>query len=281
MTKARMTRPSVFTLVRGRTPLLLSMPHSGTELPVKMVRNLTPAALMLPDTDWHLPTLYDFARHLGATILIAHYHRYLVDLNRSPTNETLYHGQRTTEFCPTQTFDGENIYSDGDGPSPGEIAERKRRYWDPYHAELANQLEDIKRRFGYAMLYDCHSIRSQLPRLFNGTLPDLNLGTVNATSAATSLIDLLREKLRTTAEYTSVVDGRFIGGYITRAFGRPSENIHAVQMEIAQTNYMREVRPYRLVPERMEKLRRVLAGYLEAMLDWRPPGLKHRPIGLA
>ena len=178
---------NIYTFTSGDTPVLVSMPHSGTQLPDAIARQLTERARLLPDTDWHIPTLYDFVFAQNHSVLQANYSRYVIDLNRPPDNESLYPGQATTGLCPHIFFDGEPLYSDDYQPDAQEVQQRKTIYWEPYHQQLKKALEDIKQRHGYAILYDAHSIASHVPRLFEGRLPDLNLGTADGTSCDLSL----------------------------------------------------------------------------------------------
>ncbi|MDH3690945.1 MAG: N-formylglutamate deformylase [Gammaproteobacteria bacterium] len=253
---------------RGTTPLLVSMPHSGTELPDDLFRRFTPSAKKLPDTDWHIPRLYDFALSLGASVLKAHYSRYVVDLNRPPDNQALYPGQATTELCPKTLFNGDALYQDPEPLGEVEIDDRRERYWRPYHEKLAMELDRIQQEFGHALLYDAHSIASQVPNLFDGRLPDLNLGTAYGQSCAATVEDRIAEVIYS-SKFSYAVNGRFVGGYITRYYGRPSAQIHAVQMEIAQSSYMDEVDGFPYRPDKAETLKpvlqRVLSEYLESL----------------
>ena len=232
-----MTVPYVLEV--GDTPLLVSIPHDGRSLAPGMERRMTPAARPLPDTDWHVKRLYEFVRDLGASLLFATYSRYVVDLNRPPSDVALYKGQVSTGICPSRTFAGEAIYSRGDECTKQEKRDRVRRYWQPYHDSLVAELERIRHRFGYVLLWDAHSIRSEIPNLFEGTLPHLNIGTNNGASCH----EMLESKVASIAEessFASVLNGRFKGGHITRTYGDPSNNIHATQLELAQSCYMNE-----------------------------------------
>lgn len=232
-----MTIPYILEV--GDTPLLVSIPHDGRSLAPGMERRMTPAARPLPDTDWHVKRLYEFVRDLGASLLVATYSRYVVDLNRPPSDVALYKGQVSTGICPSRTFAGEAIYSQGDECTKQEKRDRVRRYWQPYHEGLASELDRIRDRFGYALLWDAHSIRSEIPNLFEGTLPHLNIGTNNGASCH----ETLESKIASIAKessFTSVLNGRFKGGHITRTYGDPSNNIHATQLELGQCCYMNE-----------------------------------------
>lgn len=254
---------------RGDSPLLLSMPHSGTELPDWLAERLVPEALAMPDTDWHVPQLYDFAGALGATVVQATHSRYVIDLNRPPDNVSLYPGQATTGLCPTTFFDGNSLYRGGEEPADDEVAKRRERYWRPYHDKLAEELERIKTRHGYALLYDCHSIASEVPRLFDGVLPVLNVGTVRSQSCAPGIEQGIIEVLADCG-HTHVVNGRFVGGYITRNYGRPAEQLHAVQMELGQDAYMDRGPGFAYREDKAKELQPVLKRVLQAMLDWKP-----------
>jgi N-formylglutamate deformylase len=259
---------STFALTRGSTPLLVSMPHTATGLPAELAARMTEAGRALPDTDWHIHRLYEFAGELGAGVIRPEYSRYVIDLNRPPDGRALYKGANNTELCPTSTFAEEPIWRSGEEPQEAEINERRERYWRPYHEALSTELNRLKERYGIALLWDAHSIRSHVPRFFEGRLPDLNLGTAAGTSAAPDLIEALMAVASDAAPYTAVLDGRFKGGYITRAYGRPAEGVHAVQLELAQIAYMDEDPPFPYRPEKAARLQPVLKALLEAMLDW-------------
>lgn len=223
----------------GSLPLLVNIPHAGTRIPHRIYSRLSNTGKTLPDTDWHVPKLYNFARGLGAHLLIANYSRYVVDLNRPPDGANLYPGGKSTGLIPTMLFDGSPLYTDKQTMSELEITHRIDTYWRPYHKKIIEVLGQIKNEHGYALLYDAHSIASCVPNLFEGTLPDLNLGTANAQSCAPELEYAMAEVIQS-SEFTSVVNGRFIGGYITRHYGNPAQKIQAAQMEIAQIAYMNE-----------------------------------------
>ena len=254
---------------QGTTPLLLSIPHAGTAVPEALFDRLSEPAKTLPDTDWHVPRLYDFARDLGLSILQANYSRFVIDLNRPPGNESLYPGQATTGLCPETLFDGTRLYHD-DTPLPAdEIATRRERYWRPYHIKLAEELGRIQRVHGYALLYDAHSIASRVPRLFEGRLPDLNLGTARGASCAPGL-EAQTAGILQRSGFSYAVNGRFVGGYITRHYGNPGGGIQAVQMEIAQASYLDEVEGYPYNEAKAATLRPVLREVLTTLLAWQP-----------
>jgi N-formylglutamate amidohydrolase len=245
----------------------LSLPHSGTELADGLRARLTEHARTLPDTDWHVDRLYAFALNLPATTVQAVFSRYVIDVNRDPSGASLYPGQFTTELVPTTSFTGEPLYLDGQTPDAAEVEARRRTCFDPYHQALAEQIERVKARHGLALLYDCHSIRSHAPRLFEGELPVLNLGTNDGKSCDPALCRGL-EAAMAESPYSHVTDGRFKGGWITRHYGRPNDNVHAVQMELAQRAYMHEDPPYAYDHDKAQALQPTLLTLLEAMLDF-------------
>ncbi len=234
--------PSLYELSPGNTPLLISMPHSGTYLPPELAARMTGAGREVPDTDWFIPQLYQFAGELGATVICATHSRYVVDLNRPPDGEPLYPGRRETGVCPIETFDGDVLYAGGDEPSQEEIAARLQRYWQPYHDRLAQLIAERVARFGRCLLWDAHSIHSTLPGLFDGRLPDLNVGTSDGRSCSPAIAMQLVKLLAAQTQFTHILNGRFKGGYITRHYGQPAAHIDAVQLEIAQSAYLREAR---------------------------------------
>lgn len=263
----------------GETPVLLSIPHGGTHVPAGLAERMTSAARGVPDTDWHLDRLYNFAPALGVGFLAANYSRYVTDLNRNPKGTALYRNADNTEVCPTTTFDREPIYSEGETPDDDEVAHRIETYWRPYHDRLAAELNALKARFGVAVLFDAHSIRSHVPRFFDGRLTDFNLGTADGASASAHLSARLMNVLSSTDRYTCVLDGRFTGGYITRHYGRPSDNVHAVQLEMSQATYMDEAPPYHYRSTAAAEVRPTLEQFLAALVEWAwdQAGGRHRP----
>jgi N-formylglutamate deformylase len=225
----------------GTTPLVISVPHGGTALPPELAPQLTPLALSVPDTDWHVGKLYGFATALGAAMIMARQSRYLIDLNRPPDDAALYSASPQTGLCPALSFAGEALYLDGrSAVAAAEVARRRSHYWNPYHAELRALLDAARARHGYAVLLDAHSIRSVVPRLFDGRLPDINIGTNDGRSCSPRLAEALRAPLEAASRWTHVFNGRFKGGHITRHYGQPAANIHALQIELAQCGYMDE-----------------------------------------
>lgn len=228
-------------LHRGDAPLLLSLPHDGSAIPDALQQRMMPEARRAPDTDWHVARLYDFARGLGASIIVPRYSRYVIDLNRGEDDTSLYPGQNTTGLVPLVRFSGDPVYLPGREPDAGEVASRIDRFWRPYHAALREELDRIRAQHGRAVLWEGHSIRgSGLPFLFEGRLPDLNLGTANGASCAPALQARIEQVLAAQDEYDWVVNGRFKGGHITRHYGDPADGIDAVQLEISQRTYMDE-----------------------------------------
>ncbi len=234
------TMHEVYTLHRGTAPLLVSLPHDGSAVPDDIAARLTGSALEVPDTDWHVSRLYSIARRIGASVLVPRHSRYVIDLNRPPDDVSLYPGQNTTGLCPIVQFSGAPVYRDGEEPSPEEIASRLQRYWRPYHDALAGELQRLHALHGRCVLWEGHSIRGELPFLFDGRLPDLNLGTAGGTSCSAATQDRLEAVLAAQSGYDWVVNGRFKGGYITRHYGNPARGIDAVQLEISQRIYMDE-----------------------------------------
>lgn len=230
----------VVALHRGTAPLLISLPHDGSEIPAGIATRMTESARRAPDTDWHVSRLYGFARELGASMLVPRYSRYVVDLNRPPDDVSLYPGQNTTGLCPTVQFSGEPVYREGQEPTADEIAARVEGYWQPYHAALREELERIRATHGHVVLWEGHSIKGEVPFLFDGRLPDLNLGTAGGTSCAFAVQQRFEAILAAQSRYDWVVNGRFKGGYITRHYGDPADGIDAVQLEISQRIYMDE-----------------------------------------
>jgi N-formylglutamate deformylase len=258
----------IYSFAPGRTPLLVSIPHGGTYLPPELVPRLTEAALALPDTDWHVPRLYDFATGLGAGVLCATHSRYVVDLNRPPDGQPLYPGASNTELVPLSLFDNRPIYRPGAAPGAAEVQDRLQRYWRPYHARLEAELAALRDRFGIALLFDAHSIRSVVPRFFEGRLPDLNLGTAAGASAADELGRTLLDIALKSDRYSAVLNGRFKGGYITRHYGRPSQHVHAVQLELSQRTYMEEEPPFSWREDLAATIEPLLRRLVQAMSDW-------------
>ncbi len=254
------------TLHRGTAPLLVSLPHDGTELPAGLAARMSEGARRVPDTDWHVARLYDFAREVGASLLVPRWSRYVVDLNRPPDDASLYPGQNTTGLCPAVGFSGEPVYLPGQEPSRDEVLSRVERYWRPYHDALRGELERLRAQHGHVVLWEGHSIRgSELPFLFEGRLPDLNLGTSGGASCAPALQARLERVLGGQRGYDWIANGRFKGGYITRHYGDPARGIDAVQLETSQRNYMDE-ESFEYDEAKAGKLQRLLRDLLDAAL---------------
>ncbi|MDR6412360.1 N-formylglutamate deformylase [Paraburkholderia terricola] len=250
---------------QGRIPLLISIPHLGSELPLGIEQQLTDVALQTADTDWHLDLLYQFAADMGASILGGRFSRYVIDLNRPASGESLYPGQTTTGLCPEETFRGQPLYRGGSGPKQGAIEERLRTYWRPYHQKLREELDRLTADFGTVLLWEAHSIASVLPRLFKGKLPDLNIGTNGGASCDASILDAITAQLAD-QPYTWVANGRFKGGYITRAYGQPQRGVSAVQLEMCQSTYMNEHPPFDYRTDLAEKVQVVVQRMVGAAL---------------
>ena len=225
-------------LVAGNIGMLISMPHNGQLIPQDIAGNMTNTALNIADTDWYIDKLYDFAEDLGISTIKPNYSRYVVDLNRNIDGINLYPGANSTELCPTTAFNLSPLYLAGKVPNQAEITRRITQYWQPYHQALKNTLTQMKRQYGKVVLLDAHSISSHVPRFFEGQLPDFNFGNANGQSCSDELIKSIAKL--DLAPYSSVINGRFKGGYITRGYGNPAENIHAIQLELSQRTYMNE-----------------------------------------
>ncbi len=255
-----------FAFRPGNTPLLLSIPHAGVELLHGMAAKLTEEAVCLPDTDWYVDELYSWVAELGIGLLVARYSRYVVDLNRPLDNTRLYKNQVTGLF-PQQTFAGQPVWqqqTEGANSQAWVI----ENIWQPYHQQIATELQRLRNKFGYAVLLDAHSIVPVVPALFNGQLPDLNLGSFAGASASAGLVQAVWESL-SHSEYSRVLNGRFKGGAITRGFGSPADNIHALQLELSQSTYMRkQASPPRIDLQKAQQIKPVLVAMLTAILNW-------------
>lgn len=259
---------SIYTLHRGTAPLLVSVPHAGTVIPPDIGARLQPRALQVEDADWHLDRLYAFVKDLGASFIVPRHARYVVDLNRPPENTPMYPGANNTELCPTRFFTGEPLYREGQAPDDAEVQRRVHTYWRPYHDALSAELTRLQAQHGHALLFDGHSIQAELPWLFDGRLPDLNLGTASGASCAPALREAFTQVLAGHGAHSHVIDGRFKGGYITRHYGRPAQGWHAVQMEMGWHCYMQP--PHAYDPALAAQVQPLLRGLMQAMLAWRP-----------
>lgn len=257
----------MITALEGSAPLVISFPHVGTGLPPDLAARMTARARAVPDTDWHVEKLYAFARARGVSWIEPHLSRYVVDLNRPPDDGALYPGQVSTGLCPAATFAGEPLYA-GAGPDAEEIAARREAYWRPYHERLQALLAATVARHGYAVLLDAHSIESEVPRLFEGRLPDLNVGTNDGRSCAAGLGEAVLKAVAS-GPFSAVLNGRFKGGYITRQYGRIDGPVHAVQLEIGQLTYLERGKTDWQAP-RAAALMAVLERMVDVLLDFRP-----------
>jgi N-formylglutamate deformylase len=254
----------IVSVRRGSSPLILSMPHPGTGLPAEVAAQLNARGKLVEDTDWHMRRLYGFAERFQPSIVEAQLSRFVIDLNRDPAGVSLYPGQATTELVPSTTFDGAPIWQTA--PDEAEIARRREAYFQPYHAALAAEIEHAKAQHGFCLLWDCHSIKSVIPRLFPGTLPTLNLGTNSGASAAPA-VEAAATAAMAGSAFTQVVNGRFKGGWITRHYGRPATQVHALQMEIALSAYLDdEAAPWSFAPAKAASLQATLSAMIEAAL---------------
>ena len=259
---------AVFRYREGGSPLVVAMPHVGSAIPAELHGSLTEAGRGALDTDWHVDRLYDFLDELDATTLIARQSRTAVDLNRSPENEALYPGRFETGLCPTTTFEGGPLYRDGRAPDPAEVARRVEAWWRPYHAQLEAALARVRAAHGYALLLDAHSIRAEIPMLFEGRLPDVNVGTADGKSCDPRLTARLEAVLAAQDRFTWVVNGRYKGGRSTRHYGQPAHNVHAVQFELVQAAYMDEANPRQFDPQRAKPMRDLLRELVGAIAAW-------------
>lgn len=257
-------------VVPGDLPLVLGLPHTGTWLPEEIAAGLNDRGRVLSDTDWHIERLYD-GLVPGVTTVRTRVHRYVIDANRDPGGDSLYPGQNTTGLCPLTDFDGLPIWQEGAAPDAAEVSRRVAAFHAPYHAALEAQMARVRARHGFAVLYDCHSIRSRIPFLFEGVLPDFNIGTNGGATCDPNIEAAVLKTCAKAEGYTHILNGRFKGGWTTRHYGRPAEGLHAIQMELAQcTHLAAEAPPWELDPDRADRLRAVLRDILTSLLDWRP-----------
>ena len=252
-------------VLRGESAVVLGIPHAGTFIPDTLHSRLNAAGLALADTDWHIDKLYEDLLP-GATLVKANFHRYVVDANRDPQGTSLYPGQNTTTLCPLTDFDGKPIYVTGEEPATDEIEARRQAWHAPYHAALKAEIDRVRKLHGTVLLYDCHSIRSKLPFLFDGRLPDLNIGTNDSMTCAPEIEDTAVSMCKAAEGYSFVLNGRFKGGWTTRHYGRPETGVHAVQMELAQRTYLTtETAPFAYDADKAGKLRKPLKTILNAL----------------
>ncbi len=252
----------------GSIPLLVSMPHVGTDIPDEVLATMTPAATDRQDTDWHLVRLYEFLREMDASVLSARWSRYAIDLNRPPENTNLYPGQDTTGLCPVDTFHREPLYLEGHEPDEAEVQRRLQAYWKPYHDQLRAELDRLLALHGRVVLWDAHSIASHVPRFFEGKLPDLNFGTADGKSCADGLSEAIVSRALAQERYSIAVNGRFKGGHITRFYGEPAKGVHAIQLEMCQSTYMDEEAPYGYRADLAAQVQQPLRDMMQAAADW-------------
>ncbi len=255
--------PSPVEVHRGDSPIVLGLPHTGTHVPDAIAAQLNARGRGLDDTDWHIHTLYD-GLLAGATTVRATFHRYVIDANRDPSGVSLYPGQNTTGLVPLTDFDGHDIWQTP--PDEAEIAARRAAFHAPYHAALEAELDRVRALHGVAILYDCHSIRSHIPFLFDGTLPDFNIGTNQGSACAPRIEQATQAICANAPGYSSITNGRFKGGWTTRHYGRPASDIHAIQMELAQSTYLTaEAPPWSYDAARADALRVHLRDILQTL----------------
>jgi N-formylglutamate deformylase len=266
--------PDWLQIYRGDAPLIVSFPHTGTDIQADIEARLVSPWLARKDADWWVDQLYDFAQGLGATTIRTTISRTVIDVNRNPSGASLYPGQATTELCPTTTFDGEPLYRAGQEPDADEIAQRRATFFDPYHTALTAEIARLRARYGKVVLYDAHSIRSLVPRLFEGQLPNFNIGTNGGTTCDHALTQAV-EAVCDGTEFSRVTNGRFKGGWTTRRYGQPGDGVHAIQMELADRGYMDEPAemtptnwPTHYNPAATAAMRAVLNGILKACLNF-------------
>lgn len=254
--------------VQGSSPLILGLPHTGTFVPDGIWQNLNATGRALADTDWHIDRLYDGLID-DVTTVRANFHRYVIDANRDPSGASLYPGQATTGLVPLTDFDGKDIWDTR--PNSGEVEQRRRAYHAPYHQSLAAELQRVKDIHGFAILYDCHSIRSDIPFLFEGILPDFNIGTNQGVTCATQIEVSTLAHCQAASDYSSVLNGRFLGGWTTRNYGNPAKGFHAIQMELTQSTYLTdEAAPWSYDEQKATRIRETLRAILTSLADWRP-----------
>lgn len=266
-----MTSPTDWlTVHRGTAPLIVSLPHTGTIIPAELEPAFVSRALALRDTDRWIDQLYDFAAGLGATVIRTAISRSVIDVNRDPSGASLYPGQNTTGLCPTTSFDGRPLYRPEQEPDAAEIDRRRETYFAPYHAALKAEIVRLRAAHPHIVLYDCHSIRSRVPRLFEGELPNFNIGT-NGGPTADAAVATMVENYCDVPGFSRVTNGRFRGGWITRDNGAPAHGVHAIQMELACRGYMDETEddvPQPYSETKAAPMRAILQPMLAALVQW-------------
>jgi len=254
-----------YSLSKGNIGMLISMPHNGQQIPKEIADTMTTNAIKVADTDWYIDKLYDFATAMGIYTITPKYSRYVIDLNRNPTGEALYIGADNTELCPTTAFDLSALYLENQQPTPQEVANRVEQYWQPYHQGITDTLAQLKQRYGKVVLLDAHSILSHVPRFFTGKLSDFNFGTADGKSCDPSLQKSVQQL--DLSPYTSVFNGRFKGGYITRTYGDPKNNVHAIQLELSQHTYMDEPSDH-YNEQKAEQVKKHLKKFVKCLVDF-------------
>ena len=257
-----------FRFHAGSIPLLVSMPHVGTDIPDEIAARMTPQALLKADTDWHLRELHGFLQDMDASVLSARWSRYTIDLNRPQEDTNLYPGQDTTGLLPADTFHREPLYLPGCEPDAHDVRQRLERYWAPYHRQLEQELARMLRVHGAVVLWEAHSIASHVPRFFDGKLPDLNFGTADGASCDPGLTCAVVDLARAQHQFTVALNGRFKGGHITRHYGQPQQRVHAIQLEMCQCLYMDEAAPFAFRPDLAAQVQPLLQNMMEAAVAW-------------
>ncbi len=257
-----------FRFHAGSIPLLVSMPHVGTDIPDEIAARMTPQALLKADTDWHLRELHGFLQDMDASVLSARWSRYTIDLNRPQEDTNLYPGQDTTGLLPADTFHREPLYLPGCEPDAQDVRQRLERYWAPYHRQLEQELARMLRAHGAVVLWEAHSIASHVPRFFDGKLPDLNFGTADGASCDPGLTCAVVDLARAQHQFTVALNGRFKGGHITRHYGQPQQRVHAIQLEMCQCLYMDEAAPFAFRPDLAAQVQPLLQNMMEAAVAW-------------
>ncbi|WP_299828429.1 N-formylglutamate deformylase [uncultured Roseobacter sp.] len=251
------------TVIRGDAPIVLGLPHAGTHVPPEIAQTLNETGKALADTDWHVDALYSGLLP-QVTVVRAEFHRYVIDANRDPEGHSLYPGQNTTTLVPLTDFDGRGIWTTP--PTDTDVADRRVAFHTPYHAALMSEMKRLRQKHGAVILFDCHSIRSRIPFLFDGVLPDFNIGTDNGKTCAPQIAQAVQDICRAAPGYSTVVNGRFKGGWTTRHYGRPAEGVHAIQMELAQSTYLTdEAAPWTVDPAKAAQLRHHLTHILTTL----------------
>jgi len=259
-------KTEVFSYQQGNSPVIVSFPHDGMSLPAEIKGHLNALGQQVPDTDWFVNQLYNFLPELDISFFIPEFSRYVVDLNRSSQGGSLYPGQYETSVCPVATFDDESIYNEGKEPDAEEVQRRIVAYWQPYHDHIQSEIARIKALHGYAILWDAHSIRGVVPQLFEGVLPDLNFGTAGGTSCASDILKRVTDIADAQDHFSVVENARFKGGFITRNYGKPEDNVHTIQLEINQSIYMSDDQTATLEEHKCEMLRPWLKGFIQELV---------------